>query len=555
MKPDVADLLARWKRLESDRRIWESHWQELAEVFSPNRATFTDEGVKGEKKTERIYDSVPMLARRGLASALDGLLKPKTSRWFTIRAEDESLNDDDVAKAWMQDTEDRMFRAIYDTAARFVQNSGEADNDLVTFGTGFLMTVEARELNRLSFQASPIRDTFIATNEEGQVDTVFLRSKLSARQAVQRYGQDKVGAKTREALQTTPDREFVFLQIVMPRRERVSRRLDNGNLPFASIHIDVDSEHKIGEGGFHEFPLAAPRWDTNSDEIYGRSPAMLALPDANTVQAMGKTLLVAGQKVVDPPLVAIDDAVIGTPRTFPGGISYTDGEAWREIGGAPIRPLITGANIPLGREMQNDTREQIWQAFFRNVLQLPTAGPQMTATEILERKAEFIRTIGPVFGRLESDYTGQVVERVFNIMKRAKAFAEPPEHLAGREIRFEFASPVQQARKQIESAEAVRSIELLAPFVQADPGIMDNFNGDEIARDIPDSFGMPIRWLRSTEEVQARRQQRNQEDQLAGLLSQGGNVAKLAEVAGPALAEAGIDPAAEAAALLEGGEP
>lgn len=543
MTADVADLLARWKRLEADRRVWESHWQELAEVLLPNRASFTGETVKGARKTDGIYDSVPMLARRGLASALDGLLKPKTSKWFTVRASDDELNDQDAAKAWLQEAEDRMFQALYNRQARFIQKSGEVDNDLVTFGTGILFTGEARSLNRLLFRALPLKDCFLAVNQEGDVDTLFVRARLTARQAEQRYGREALGAKTREALEAAkPEQRFVFLQAVMPRNERDPRKADHKNLAFASIHIDVASQHKIGEGGFHEFPFAVPRWDTNADELYGRSPGMIALPDANTLQAMGKTLLVAGQKSVDPPLIAVDDAVIGTPRTFPGGISYTDGEAWRELGGPPIRPLLTGANIPLGREMQNDTREQIWAAFFRNVLQLPVSAPAMTATEILERKEEFIRTIGPVFGRLESDYIGQVVERVFNIMKRAGAFPEPPEILAGRELRFDFVSPVQQARKQIEASGAARSIELLAPFIQADPDIMDNFDGDAIARDVPDIFGTPIKWLRSREAVEERRQGRAQSQQ-AGALAEG--VEQLAGQLPP-----GTDPA-DLAALSE----
>jgi hypothetical protein len=521
MTADVADLLARWKRLEADRRVWESHWQELAELLLPNRASFTGEQVAGARKTERIYDSVPMLARRGLASALDGLLKPKTSKWFTIRAADDELNGRDAAKAWLQEAEERMFQALYNRQARFIQKSGEADNDLVSFGTGILFTGEARGLNRLLFRAVALQDGFLAVNDEGDVDTLFVRSRLSARQAEQRYGRAALGPKTREALEANrPEQRFVFLQAVLPRAGRDPRKGDRLNLPFASLHIDVASQHLIGEGGFHEFPFAVPRWDTSADELYGRSPGMIALPDAGTLQAMGKTLLVAGQKAVDPPLIAVDDAVLGTPRSFPGGISYTDGEAWRELGGPPIRPLLTGADIPLGREMQNDTRDQIWAAFFRNVLQLPVAAPAMTATEILERKEEFIRTIGPVFGRLESDYIGQVVERVFNIMKRAGAFPEPPEILAGREIRFDFVSPVQQARKQIEAAGAARSIELLAPFIQADPEIMDNFDGDAIARDVPDIFGTPIKWLRSRERVEEMRQGRAQAEQ-AGALAAG----------------------------------
>ena len=92
-----------------------------------------------------------------------------------------------------------------------------------------------------------------------------------------------------------------------------------------------------------------PRWDTASGELYGRSPAMLALPDANSLQEMGKPLLVAGHKAPDPPLLAADDSILGAIKTFPGGITYFDAEAARSLGRLPVTPLTTGANIPLGR--------------------------------------------------------------------------------------------------------------------------------------------------------------------------------------------------------------
>jgi hypothetical protein len=41
--------------------------------------------------------------------------------------------------------------------------------------------------------------------------------------------------------------------------------------------------------------------------------------------------------------------------------------------------------------------------------------------------------------------------------------------------------------------------------VEADPAIMDNFDGDAIARDTPEIFGLPQRWLRAQEEMDARR--------------------------------------------------
>ena len=82
------------------------------------------------------------------------------------------------------------------------------------------------------------------------------------------------------------------------------------------------------------------------------------------------------------------------------------------IGGAPIGVLDTSRGLPVSRDIQRDTRELIEAAFFKNVFNLPVDGPEMTATEIVQRREEFIRAIGPVFGRLESDYTAPMVERI-----------------------------------------------------------------------------------------------------------------------------------------------
>jgi hypothetical protein len=526
---DITDLLDRFKALKDARREWETHWEELAQVMLPRRTGFTSEPRPGSKQTEKIFDGTPMLARRGLAAAIDGLLKPKSSRWFRVRAEDEELNERDEVRTWLQHVEDRLFAALYNPRARFVQRSGEVDDDLVTFGTGVLFIGESKSYDRLSFRSAHLRDSFIVENGDGEIDTIFLRMRLTARQAAQRYGADKLGTKTQEALKHgKADERFTFLQVVTPRPNRDPRRVDNINLPFASLIVDVDTEHKVGESGFHEFPFAVPRWDTASGEVYGRSPGMIALPDANTLQQMGKTILVAGHKAVDPPLIQVNDAVIGTARTFPSGVSYVDAQALRELGGMrPIAPLETGGNIPLGREMQNDTRKQIEAAFFRNVFNLPVDGPQMTATEVLERRDEFLRTIGPVVGRLETDYIGVIPQRAFMIMARARCFAPEPPALTGRKVRFVVSSAVEQARHQIEAAGAARAMELLAPFVAANPELMDNFDTDAMARDVPEIFGLPRRWLRSREEVGAKRLARLQGQQAMELLEGAGKAAEI----------------------------
>ena len=504
----IGDVLKEFGRLEGGRRVWDSHFQELAEVLWPGMASFTRRGAPGEKRTGGIYDGTPMLAVRGLVSAIDGMLKPKSSKWISIRAADDELNEIDAAKAWLEQATDIMFREFYRPRARFIQASGETDRSLVVLGSGALFVTEPRDLNGLMFRSLSLRDSFFVENADGTVDTLYWRSEWPAYKAEQMWGRERLGEETRRALEERQgDRTFRFLQVIRPRNKREPDRRDALNMPFEYLAIDVASGHLIEESGFREWPFATPRWDTESGETYGRSPGMLALPDSRTLQSQGKTILKAGHMAVEPPLMAPHESIVRGPSLVPGGITYYNAAALRNAGlRDPIRPLFTGAQIPLAREMQQDVREQVFAAFFRNVLNLPVNGPAMTATEVVERKEEFVRTIGPVFGRLEADYMAPMVERAFGILLRQGKFPQPPEELMGREVRFEFASPVEKVRRQIDTMNAVRTVEMIAPFIQADPSIMDNFNGDEIARDAAEFNSMPQRWLKPRQEVEARRQ-------------------------------------------------
>jgi hypothetical protein len=85
-----------------------------------------------------------------------------------------------------------------------------------------------------------------------------------------------------------------------------------------------------------------------------------------------------------------------------------------------------------------------------------------------------------------------------------------------------------------------RTMELLAPFAQMDPTVLDVFDKDELARLTAEVSGVPTPVLRSPEKVAALRQQRAQQEQDAMMMQ-----------AAQPLAGAMKD-AAQAQALLQG---
>lgn len=540
----AAELVGRYRQLKGARFEWESHWESLARVMLPGRTGFTTQVTEGERLTDEIYDGTPMQAARGLAKAVGAMLRPP--KFFEIKASDDAIDEDEEAKAWLSDSTRRMYDAFENPKARFRQACGEADYDLVVFGTAVVYVGESREMNRLLFQSLHLKDSVVFFDDEGAPQGLFRERRLTARQAAGMFGEEKLGQKARQLLNDKKyDEKLAYLHAVVPREEGRADAMLARNLPYASIWIELDGEKggtEVAVGGFHEFAFVAPRWDTNSGEDYGRSPGMIALPDSNTVQAQGETMLVAGQRAADPPLMAPNDGSFNEANTYPGGISYYDVDIAKAVRGNPIFPLETGAKLPLTREIMMDTRQQVVNAFFKNVLNLPVDGPQMTATEIMERKQEFIREVGETFARLETDYTGPMVERAFAVMLRGGAFLPIPRILQGRNIRFQYQSPIKRIRQQIE-VQAARMIVLEAAEI-AGKGqrseMLDMLDLDAYLRFAAEASGVPHEVIRSKDQVSAIRKARAKQQQAAAALAQAQQIAETAKTAGemPGMKEA-----------------
>jgi len=517
-------FLDHWKRMQARRSGWDDYWQELGDVLLPNKADFTAGHAPAERRSRRIYDTAPRQAARGLATTIDGLVKPKTARWFWMTVSDADLAELDEVKRWLDDTTERMRRAIYAPNARFVQRSGEVDESLVVFGTGAMFTGLNRKKDGLIFRSYHLSRIAIDEDEEGVVNRFGCIETFKPGEAARIWGEDKLHPDLVKAIHDPGKchQEFPFVQLTLPNADYEAGRIDHRGKPFGAIWLDVTHARVMEEGGFEEFPYQVPRWDTSPVEIYGRSPGMMALPDAKTLQAMGKTLLVAGQKAVDPPTWSYSDAAHSPIRTRPGGhVTFSAAMAAQLGAREPIGVLEMGKNMPIGLDMQQAVRYQVEAAFFKHVFNLPVAGRQMTATEVLERKEEFLRTIGPVFGRLETDYIAKVVERVFAVMSRIPGAIAPFPDVGDRDVRvqFEYLSPIQQARKQVEMASFGRSMEMLMPLMQASPefaqAVGDNLEPDEIVRDLPQAGAFPESWLKPKQEVDAAREQRAKQQEAA----------------------------------------
>jgi hypothetical protein len=184
--------------------------------------------------------------------------------------------------------------------------------------------------------------------------------------------------------------------------------------------------------------------------------------------------------------------------------------------------------------MEEQRRDSIRAVFYVNQLMMQD-GPQMTATEVIQRNEEKMRLLGPVLGRLQSELLKPLIDRVFAILLRNDMLPPAPEFLSGRDIEIEYVSPLAKAQKSSELQSIMRAIEILGSLANISP-VFDYVNFDNLVKHLADIVGMPQKLLKSQNQVNAEREQaaaqaaeQQQMAQMQQVAQAGGDIAPLAK--------------------------
>ncbi len=509
----AAALLRRQESLAGDRSVWEGHWQEIAELFTPFRADFQGRHAPGEKRSSRVFDSTPGLAAENLAAGLWGLLTNSANAWFQLRHEDASLNERQDVKLWLEAATQRLHVAFAGAGQRFYARVVDLFSDLVHFGTAVFYVDETPGRRELFFSCRHLAECFIAENEQEQVDTLFRRFTLTRRQMAMRFG-EALGARLTEQAAQRPDEPMEVLHAVLPASEFDGEAARKGQ-GFASVYLAVEEGRLLSESGYWDFPYQVPRWSQRSRGIYGESPAMLALADAKMLNQMGRTLIVGAQKQVDPPLLAADEAAVRGLRAVPGGVIYGGLDPQ---GRRLYEPLQTGGNTGLGLQLEEQRRTAVREALYASLL-LMVAQPGRTATEVLALQEEKLRLMGPHLGRVQAEFLDPLIARVFGILQRRGELPPPPAGLEGQRLKVQYVSPMARAQRAGEAQAVLRTLETLMPLAQLDPAVGQVLDAEAALRVVAEAMGLPAKVLRAPADLAALRAAAEQQAGLEQLLA------------------------------------
>ncbi len=500
-------LLSEQQYLSGQRGTLESHWQEIAERMYPAFSnTFTSGGMNGRtqgaKNTELMFDSTAQIALGRFGSILDSLLTPRNSLWHKLTGGNDKISSNRDAKLWFEQVVKILFKMRYAPKANFASQNQQNYEGLGAFGTG-CMFVDELSTGGTRYKAVPLGQIYFRENHQGIIDSAYRYFDLSARQAAQKFGMDKLPDQIKNKLKTSPDSPCWFLHTVKPREDYDPDRLDFRGMEIESCYVSVEGQKLIDEGGYNKFPYAISRYKQGPGEIYGRSPAMDALPSIKTLNEQKKTVLKQGHRAVDPVLLAHDDGVLDSFSLRPGSINAGGMTA----DGRPLVSALPVGNLAVGKEMMDDERAVINDAFLVSLFQVLTETNAMTATEVLERTREKGILLNPTLGRQHSEYLGPMIEIELDIASRQGMLPPMPAILKENGGAYEviYDSPLSRAARAEEAAGAVRTLEtaLNIANVTGDRSVLHVFNVKPMMREIAEIQGTPERWLNSPEDIAA----------------------------------------------------
>ena len=510
-------LLKRYDRLKSDRTNWDTMWEELATFLMPGKIDFITTSTRGTKRAAEVYDSTGIHALQILSASLHGSLTSPSTKWFGLRFREDELNENKEAKDWLEKCSKGIFQEF--GKSNFSTEVAESYQDLVGFGTSCLqfdVKTKNSQFDGFNFRACHLSEIVIAESEEGRVDTIFRKLKLTARQAYQKFGKD-AGDKAMKALEKDPDQVFEYVQAVFPRElQGEPAMVAPPNMrPFACYFISVADKKICKESGYYELPFMVPRWAKTTGDMYGFGPGCIARADVKTLNSARKLAMRAWEKSIDPPLKAMQNGILGKIDLRPSTVTYV-----RDM--QSLEPIVNATNWNADQLMLTDVRASVRRIFFSDQLEL-NEGPQMTATEVQVRYELMQRLLGPTLGRLQSEFLNPIVERAFYSMLRGNALPPMPEVLqeVGGDLDIEYVGPLARSQKMDEVTSIQRAIDGIMQLAQVNPEVLDIVDVDKAGRTISDRLGAPADMLRGAEQVGELRQSRQQQQQAQAEMDQG----------------------------------
>lgn len=494
----ASKIVDRVSSLRSERASLETIWKDCYEHTFPVRAAgLLGNNFTADQAKNKVADLLTTEGTRGardIASIIVGGMTPSNAKWFDFVIDDLEQEEDEALKK----ASDIIFRKIH--SSNYDSEAVESMLDNVIAGQSATYITENEDGSGYSFEQWNLADVFASsTRRDGVIDTIYHCYSMTAEQAVTEFG-DTLNEKIKRDAKQRPSQLYRFIHYIAPRTDYIPGSPFQKDLPFLSYHIDVDNKSIIRESGYNEFPVCFPRWQKQKESAYGVGlvydalPAIKELNELKRLEKLGLGIAAAGM------YIAQDDGILN-----PSMITIGAGEIVMAASVDSLKPLGSSTNFNVTFSQEDRLQAEIRATLMADQLP-PVESGVRTATEFHIRLQYLRQLLGPVFGRLNSEWLQVLVLRCFGIAFR-NGWIELPESLSNRAYSVKYLSPLAQAQRESEIAAIERFVGQIGAMMQIDKQVIDNVDTDEAIRQLGDKQNI-IDIIRSPEAVIKLRQDR-----------------------------------------------
>lgn len=542
--------------LRTNRYSWWVHWRELADYILPRRYKWLitpNMMARGSPINQHILDSAGTIAARNLASGLVSGKSSPTQPWFRLKVGKLDSTQTGPVSLWLSECE-RILYLVF-AESNFYDSIGVFDFDLVVFGTGALLIYEDFK-TVVNFINPCLGEYYVDIDNKYRPNVFYREFTMTVDACVREFGIDNVSDSTR-ALYEDDDganltRELIVAHSIEPNDDGRAREFGfSPQWEYREAYWEWGGSTSPQGGatsppgflrrkGYNEKPCIIGRWDIVSNDPYGRSTGMDALPDIKQIQLETRRKAQAIDKMVNPPLVG-DVQLKNQPANLtPGGITYVAGYT---ASGKPGFSSVYDTKFPV-QEITADlemVKARVAQVFFNDVLKVASqyeTRSNVTAVEWDLRKSEALVMLGPALERIDNEVLKPIIERVFNIANRSGIMPPPPQEIQGRAMNIEFVSMLSQAQQAAAAGGIERVLNLAGGIAGVDPSVMDNIDVDYAFDKYSSLLNNDPKMIRSPAALaQIRKQRADQQQQAAQA-----DIAQKLSAGAASLSKAQIDP-------------
>jgi len=502
-------------QLKNERTSFEPHWRDLSDFINPRGSRFlTSEVNRDDRRNTKIVDPAATLAARTLASGMMSGITSPARPWFKLATPDPDMMDYGPVKMWLETVQRRMNDMF--NKSNLYQSLPLLYGSLGTYGTAAMAVLEDdRDIIRTI--AFPIGSYYLANSARGSVDTAVREFSMTVRQLVMEFGLDNVSRAVKAMWESGTYEQWIdVVHAVYPNVNRDTGRMDAKNKPFKSVYYEAggDSDKLLRESGFDEFPIMAPRWEVNGEDVYGSScPGMLALGQVKALQLEQRRKSQLIDKATNPPMVGPSSLKNQRVSLLPGDITYIDQMSGQD--GFKPAYLVNPNTADLLADIQ-DTRQVIDRAYFVDLfMMLQNINTRSMPVEaVIEMKEEKLLMLGPVLERLNDECLNPLIDRAFSMMVKKNMLPPPPDVMQGMPLRVEYISVMAQAQKSIGLSSLAQTVGFVGQLAQFKPEALDKLDVDQAIDSYAEMSGVSATVILPDEQVQQIREQRAQQQQM-----------------------------------------